>query len=102
MCQACVEKIKKEVGPVDILINNAGITRDMTFRRMSKVDWDAVMDTNLDSVFNMAKPVCDGMVERGWGASSTSAQSTARRGVRPDELLSGEVRDARIHEGARA
>ena len=66
-CQACVEKIKKEVGPVDILINNAGITRDMTFRRMTKVDWDAVMDTNLDSVFNMAKPVCDGMVERGWG-----------------------------------
>ncbi len=66
-CQACVEKIHKDVGPIDILINNAGITRDMTFRKMTKVDWDAVMDTNLDSVFNMTKPVCDGMVERGWG-----------------------------------
>jgi len=66
-CQACVEKIQKDVGPIDILINNAGITRDMTFRKMNKVDWDAVMDTNLDSVFNMTKQVCDGMVERGWG-----------------------------------
>jgi len=66
-CRRCVEQIQKEVGPVDILINNAGITRDMTFRKMGKVDWDAVMDTNLDSVFNMTKPVCEGMVERGWG-----------------------------------
>jgi acetoacetyl-CoA reductase len=66
-CQACVAKIQAEVGPVDILINNAGITRDMTFKKMGNVDWDAVLDTNLDSVFNMTKPVCDGMVERGWG-----------------------------------
>jgi acetoacetyl-CoA reductase len=66
-CQACVERIQTEVGPVDILINNAGITRDMTFRKMCKVDWDAVMNTNLSSVFNMTKPVCNGMVERGWG-----------------------------------
>jgi acetoacetyl-CoA reductase len=66
-CRTCVESIQKEVGPVDILINNAGITRDMTFRKMGKLDWDAVMDTNLDSVFNMTKPVCEGMVERGWG-----------------------------------
>jgi acetoacetyl-CoA reductase len=66
-CQACVGKIRDEVGPVDILINNAGITRDMTFRKMGRVDWDTVMDTNLGSVFNMTKPVCDGMVERGWG-----------------------------------
>jgi acetoacetyl-CoA reductase len=66
-CQSCVAKIHADVGPVDILINNAGITRDMTFRRMGKVDWDAVMSANLDSVFNMTKPVCDGMVERGWG-----------------------------------
>ena len=66
-CQACVAKIHSDVGPVDILINNAGITRDMTFKKMGKVDWDAVIKTNLDSVFNMTKPVCDGMVERGWG-----------------------------------
>ena len=49
-CNKCVEQIKKEVGPIDILINNAGITRDMTFKKMTKVDWDAVMKTNLDSV----------------------------------------------------
>ena len=66
-CVACVRRITAEVGPVDVLINNAGITRDMTFRKMTKVDWDAVMNTNLDSMFNMTKPVVDGMVDRGWG-----------------------------------
>jgi acetoacetyl-CoA reductase len=66
-CQACVAKVQAEVGPIDILVNNAGITRDMTFKKMTKLDWDAVLRTNLDSVFNMTKPVCDGMVERGWG-----------------------------------
>jgi len=66
-CQACVAKVQADVGQVDILVNNAGITRDMTFKKMTKADWDAVLKTNLDSVFNMTKPVCDGMVERGWG-----------------------------------
>ncbi len=66
-CEACVARIQADIGPVDILVNNAGITRDMTFKKMDKPDWDAVMRTNLDSVFNMTKPVCDGMVERGWG-----------------------------------
>jgi acetoacetyl-CoA reductase len=66
-CQACVTQAQSEVGPVDILINNAGITRDMTFKKMTKADWDAVIHTNLDSAFNMTKQVCDGMVERGWG-----------------------------------
>ena len=54
-------------GHVDILINNAGITRDASFKKLDKVNWDAVIRTNLDSVFNMTKPVCDSMVERGWG-----------------------------------
>ncbi|OGA21191.1 MAG: beta-ketoacyl-ACP reductase [Betaproteobacteria bacterium RIFCSPLOWO2_02_FULL_65_24] len=66
-CRACVEQVLKTVGPVDILVNNAGITRDMTFRKMAKADWDVVMRTNLDSVFNMTKQVCDGMVDRNWG-----------------------------------
>ena len=66
-CHTCVARIEAEVGPIDILVNNAGITRDMTFKKMGKPDWDAVMHTNLDSVFNMTKPVCDGMVDRGWG-----------------------------------
>lgn len=66
-CQRCAKTIQAEVGPVDILVNNAGVTRDKTLRKMDKVDWDAVVRTNLDSVFNMTKPFCEGMVERGWG-----------------------------------
>jgi acetoacetyl-CoA reductase len=66
-CERCMAQIRAEVGPVDILINNAGITRDASFKKLDKVNWDAVIRTNLDSVFNMTKPVCDGMVERGWG-----------------------------------
>ena len=66
-CSACVEKVEKDYGPIDILVNNAGITRDMTFRKMTKADWDVVLRTNLDSVFNMTKQVCDDMVDRGWG-----------------------------------
>ncbi|WP_321888892.1 acetoacetyl-CoA reductase [Paraburkholderia bannensis] len=66
-CQRGAKKIQSEIGPVDILINNAGITRDMTFRKLDKVNWDAVLRTNLDSIFNISKPLCDGMVERSWG-----------------------------------
>ncbi|AQR65254.1 beta-ketoacyl-ACP reductase [Aquaspirillum sp. LM1] len=66
-CAAMVAQLAAEVGPVDILVNNAGITRDGTFKKMNKVDWDLVMRTNLDSLFNLCKPIVDGMVERGWG-----------------------------------
>jgi len=66
-CKSCVDQVTRDLGPVDVLVNNAGITRDMTFKKMTKSDWDAVMHTNLDSVFNMTKQVMDGMVERGWG-----------------------------------
>ena len=59
--------MQSKVGAVDVLVNNAGITRDMTFKKMDKVNWDAVMRTNLDSLFNMTKQVADGMVERNWG-----------------------------------
>jgi acetoacetyl-CoA reductase len=66
-CKECVARVTKDVGPVDILVNNAGITRDTTFKKMSKGDWDSVIRTNLDSVFNMTKQVMEGMVDRGWG-----------------------------------
>jgi acetoacetyl-CoA reductase len=66
-CTAGAAKIVAEVGPVDILVNNAGITRDASFRKMSKQDWDAVLRTNLDSVFNMTKQVLEGMIGRGFG-----------------------------------
>jgi len=48
-CQACVGMVTAEIGPVDVLVNNAGITRDMTFKKMDKINWDAVMHANLDS-----------------------------------------------------
>ena len=65
--KVCVETVVKDIGPVDILVNNAGITKDTTFRKMDKAAWDAVIRTNLDSVFNMTKHVYDGMMDRGWG-----------------------------------
>lgn len=66
-CQAMAKSIIGDGHYVDILINNGGITRDATFRKMSKVDWDAVLRTNLDSMFNVTKPFAESMVERGWG-----------------------------------
>ena len=66
-CGKAVAEVQGKLGPVDVLVNNAGITRDMTFKKMDKVNWDAVLRTNLDSLFNMTKQVVDGMAERGWG-----------------------------------
>jgi acetoacetyl-CoA reductase len=79
--QACVSKIEAEVGAIDVLVNNAGITRDMTFKKMDKPNWDAVMATNLDSVFNMTKPVCDGMVDRGWGRIINISSVNGQKGA---------------------
>ncbi|MCS6996545.1 MAG: acetoacetyl-CoA reductase [Casimicrobiaceae bacterium] len=80
-CKVCVEQIVREVGPVDVLVNNAGITRDMTFKKMDKVNWDVVMRTNLDSVFNMTKQVCDGMCERGWGRIINISSVNGQKGA---------------------
>lgn len=66
-CQALAEKIRADGFSVDILINNAGVTRDSTFKKMEKESWDVVLRTNLDSMFNTTKPFLDGMSERGWG-----------------------------------
>ena len=79
--QACINKITEEMGPVDVLVNNAGITRDMTFKKMDKVNWDAVIKTNLDSVFNMTKPVADGMVDRGWGRIINISSVNGQKGA---------------------
>ena len=88
------KKVGADHGPVDILVNNAGITRDGAFRKMTRDDWSAVIDTNLNSLFNVTKQVIDGMVERGWGRvvniSSVNGQkgqfgqtnySTAKAGI---------------------
>jgi len=92
--KAAFDKVKAEIGEIDILVNNAGITRDGQFRKMSKGDWDVVIDTNLNSLFNVTKQVIDGMLDRGWGRiiniSSVNGQkgqfgqtnySTAKAGI---------------------
>jgi acetoacetyl-CoA reductase len=88
------EQVKKDFGPVDVLVNNAGITRDGMFRKMSRDDWRAVIDTNLNSLFNVTKQVIDDMVGNQWGRiiniSSVNGQkgqfgqtnySTAKAGI---------------------
>lgn len=65
--KAAFDKVKAEIGEVDVLVNNAGITRDGQFRKMTKQQWDEVIDTNLNSLFNVTKQVIDGMADRGWG-----------------------------------
>jgi acetoacetyl-CoA reductase len=66
-CANGVRKVEADVGPIDILVNNAGITRDGWFHKMDHAAWSAVLRTNLDSMFNMTRPVIEGMRERGFG-----------------------------------
>jgi len=67
-CQQAVSEIKEKLGgSIDVLVNNAGITRDGFFKKMSWDQWHAVLTTNLDSAFNMTRPVIEDMLERKWG-----------------------------------
>jgi acetoacetyl-CoA reductase len=66
-CQEGVRQVEADLGPIDVLVNNAGITRDGTMRKMSRVQWDEVMDVNLGGCFNMAKAVFEGMTGRKYG-----------------------------------
>jgi acetoacetyl-CoA reductase len=65
--ETLVREVEKQAGPIDILVNNAGITRDATFHKMSADQWNDVINTNLNSVYNMTRPVIEGMRERKWG-----------------------------------
>ena len=66
-CSAGVKKVEAEIGPIEILVNNAGITRDAMFHRMTPEQWNAVIGTNLNSLFNMCRPVIEGMRSRKFG-----------------------------------
>ncbi|HEY1941511.1 MAG TPA: beta-ketoacyl-ACP reductase [Roseiarcus sp.] len=66
-CSAGLAQVAQDLGPVEVLVNNAGITRDAAFHKMSLEQWRAVIDTNLNSLFNMCRPVIEGMRERGFG-----------------------------------
>ncbi|MCB1475094.1 MAG: beta-ketoacyl-ACP reductase [Rhodobiaceae bacterium] len=66
-CAAGIAKVEADLGPIEILVNNAGITRDTMFHRMKPEQWSAVINTNLNSLFNMCRPVIEGMRERSFG-----------------------------------
>lgn len=66
-CQKMIAQIEQDLGPIDIIVNNAGITKDTTLRKMTKDKWDAVLRINLDSLYNITQPVIEGMTNRGWG-----------------------------------
>lgn len=77
---AAFNKVRAEVGEVDVLVNNAGITRDGIFRKMSPEDWKAVIDTNLNSLFFVTRQVLDGMLERGWGRIVNISSMNGQKG----------------------
>ena len=79
-CAAMVARVQGGVGPVDILVNNAGITRDGVLKRMAPADWYAVINTNLNSVFNVTRQVVEGMAERGWGRIINMSSVNALKG----------------------
>ena len=66
-CEECARAVIAEFGGIDVLVNNAGITRDASFMKLTKPEWDAVMHTDLDSMFNLTKPFLPGMLERRFG-----------------------------------
>jgi acetoacetyl-CoA reductase len=79
-CRQGVAKVEADLGPVDVLVNNAGITRDTTLHRMSMDQWRAVIATNLDSVFNMTRSLIEGMRERSYGRIITISSINGQKG----------------------
>lgn len=79
-CKAGIEKVEAELGPVDILINNAGITRDAPFHKMKPEQWREVIDTNLSGVFNMTHPLWNSMRDRGFGRIVTISSINGQKG----------------------
>src|SRR5205807_4849834 len=105
---AGVKKIEAELGPVDVLVNNAGITRDMPFHRMTPEHWTAVINTNLGSLFNMTRQVFEGMRGRKFGRiiniSSINGQKGQFGQVNYSAAKAGEIgfTKALAQEGARS
>ena len=79
-CADMFYRISSIIGPIDILVNNAGITRDGVFKRMSESDWYDVINTNLNSVFNVTRQVVEGMTDRGWGRIINVSSVNALKG----------------------
>jgi acetoacetyl-CoA reductase len=80
-CARCAERVLADFGTVDVLVNNAGITRDSSFAKMTKEDWDKVLRTDLDSMFNMTKPLLGGMVKQKFGRIVNVSSVNGARGA---------------------
>src|SRR5918994_277564 len=92
--QSCADGLKKveaEIGPVEVLVNNAGITRDTMFHRMKPEQWSAVINTNLNSLFNMCRPVIEGMRAREIGFTKALAQESAKSGITVNAICPGYI-----------
>jgi acetoacetyl-CoA reductase len=79
-CAAGLKQVASDLGPVDILVNNAGITKDTAFHKMAPEQWNAVINTNLNSLFNMCRPVIEGMRERKFGRIITISSINGQKG----------------------
>ena len=107
-CAAGVASVEKDLGPVDVLVNNAGITRDGMFHKMTKQQWDEVIGTNLNGLFNMTRPVWEGMRARKFGRivniSSVNGQKGQMGQVNYSAAKSGDIGFTRAlaQEGARS
>ncbi len=107
-CAAGVKQVEADLGPIDVLVNNAGITRDGMFHRMTPEQWNAVIGTNLGSLFNMTRQVIDGMRERKFGRiiniSSINGQKGQVGQVNYSAAKAGELgfTKALAQEGARS
>ena len=107
-CAAGVARVEKDVGPVDVLVNNAGITRDAMFHRMTKEQWLEVLNTNLNGLFNMTRPVWEGMRARKFGRvisiSSINGQKGQMGQANYSAAKAGDIgfSKALAQEGARA
>lgn len=80
-CREAFEEIRRRHGPVSVLVNNAGITRDVSFRKMSEEEWQTVLRTNLDSMFNVTKQVIEDMLALGWGRIVNISSVNGQRGA---------------------